>query len=234
MFLSLRSTQVSAEAGTQAASARAARERSRIGRRNGIKGYLLSGSEAEGRFPSRILTKEDEKGCGKVLRARLVSGLARAYTGLGQPEKAAEAARKATAGLQSPELLSQAWNHLGLALASQQRPDLAGAEEALRNAVASGGQLVNVSRYNLADVLWRRKKFAESETLAREALNADPFGPASRNARIVLCQARTDGAPPLPPEVLYEETACSLERMRPAEGKDRQRAEGSFVLFRPC
>lgn len=157
-------------------------------------------------------------------------GLARAYTGLNQPEKAADAARKAIAGLQAPELLSMAWNHLGLALASKARPDLDGAEEALRNAVQLGGSLVNVSRYNLADVLWRRKKFAESEQLAREVLTADPMGPASRNARIVLCQARTDGAPPLPPEVLYEETACSLEKMRPAESADRQRATGKEVL----
>lgn len=157
-------------------------------------------------------------------------GLARAYTGLRQPEKAAEAARKATAGLQSPDLLSQAWNHLGLALASQRKPDLAGAEEALRKAVEIGGQLVNVSRYNLADVLWRRKQFAESEQLARQVLAADPLGPASLNARIVLCQARADGAPAIPPEVLYEETSCSVERMRPAESKDRQRAEGKEVL----
>lgn len=156
-------------------------------------------------------------------------GLAQAYTGLRQPEKAAEAARKAVTRLQSPDLLSQALNHLGLALASQRKPDLAGAEEALRKAVETGGPVVNISRYNLADVLWRQKKFAESEKLAREALSAEPFGPASRNARIVLCQARTDGAPPLPPEVLYEETACSLERMRPAEGKDRDRAVGKEV-----
>lgn len=175
----------------------------------------------------RGFQRADELANGRCGPCQL--GLARAYTGLRQPEKAAEAARKAVAGLQSPELLSQALNHLGLALASQRKPDLAGAEEALRKAVAVGGPLVNVSRYNLADVLWRRKEFAESEKLAREVLTAEPFGPASRNARIVLCQARTDGAPPLPPEVLYEEASCSLERMRPAESEDRDRAEGKEV-----
>lgn len=175
-----------------------------------------------------VLRRADELAEGKCGPCQL--GLARAFTGLSQPEKAAGAARKAVAELQSPDLLSQAWNHLGLALASQRKPDLAGAEEALRRAVEIGGQIVNVSRYNLADVLWRQKEFAESEKLAREVPTAEPFGPVSRNARIVLCQARADGAPPIPPEVLYEETACSLEKMRPAESVDRDRAAGKEVL----
>ena len=175
-----------------------------------------------------VLRRADELAEGKCGPCQL--GLARAFTGLSQPEKAAGAARQAVAELQSPDLQSQAWNHLGLALASQRKPDLAGAEQALRKAVEIGGQVVNISRYNLADVLWRQKKFAESEKLAREALSADPFGPASRNARIVLCQARADGAPPIPPEVLYEEAACNLETMRPADTVDRDRAAGKEVL----
>ncbi len=175
-----------------------------------------------------VFRRADELAEGKCGPCQL--GLARAFTGLSQPEKAAGAARKAVAELQSPDLLSQAWNHLGLALVSQRKPDLAGAEEALRKAVEIGGQIVNVSRYNLADVLWRQKEFAESEKLAREVLTAEPFGPASRNARIVLCQARSDGEPPLPPEVLYEEASCSLERMRPAESEDRDRAVNKEVL----
>jgi TonB family protein len=143
-------------------------------------------------------------------------GLSRAYTGLHKPEKAADAAREAAGLLSTPDLIAQAWNQLGFALMLRTTPDLAGAEEAFRKAVeaGAGGQGGNVARYNLADVLWRQKKYAESESAAREALNAAPTGPASLNARIVLCQARTDGAPVAPPEVVYEEAACPKEGLR--------------------
>lgn len=149
-------------------------------------------------------------------------GLSRAYTGLRKPEKAADAAREAAGLLETPALISQAWNQLGFALMSRTKPDLAGAEEAFRKAVAAdaGGQGANVARYNLADVLWRQKKYAESESAAREALNAAPTGPASLNARIVLCQARTDGAPVDPPEEeVYAEAACPKEGLRIFENR---------------
>lgn len=162
--------------------------------------------------------RADELAGGQCGRCQL--GLAHAYTGLGQHEEAAGAARKATTVLQDLPLLSRAWNDLGVALTLQRTPDLPGAEEALRNAVKLDGPLVNTSRYNLADNLWRQKKYAEAEQLAREALNADPSGPASRSARVVLCQARTDGAPPIPPEVLYEEATCNSEPPQPADSAD--------------
>lgn len=154
-------------------------------------------------------------------------GLSKAYTGLRKPEKAADAAREAAGLLQTPDLISQAWNQLGFALMSRTKPDLAGAEEAFRKAVAAGagGQGANVARYNLADVLWRQKKYAESESAAREALAAEPTGPASLNARIVLCQARTDGAPVDPPEEeVYAEAACPKEGLRIFEQKIRSLA----------
>ena len=141
-------------------------------------------------------------------------GLSRAYTGLRKPQKAADAAREAAGLLRTPELIGQAWNQLGFALMSHSKPDLAKAEEAFRKAVEAGGPVANIARYNLADVLWRQKKYAESERAAREALLAAPTGPASLNARIVLCQARTDGAPVAPPEVVYEDAACPKEGLR--------------------
>jgi len=164
-------------------------------------------------------------------------GLSRAYVGLRKPEKAADAARKAVDLLQTPELVGQAWNQLGFALMSHSKPDLAGAEEAFRKAVeaAAGGQvasITNVARYNLADVLWRQKKYAESERAAREALVAEPTGPASLNARIVLCQARTDGAPVAPPEVVYEDAACPKEGLRIFE-KKAQATSGESEVVRP-
>lgn len=162
-------------------------------------------------------------------------GLSRAYTGLRQHEKAVDAARQATGMLRSPELVSQAYNQLGLALMS--RPDLPGAEEAFRKAVKAGGQLVNASRYNLADVLWRQKQYAESERLAREVLVSDPNGPAAQSSRIVLCQARVDAAPQPLTDVLYEKAACNPEALRLAKkrnhGLDDGKDHGDDKIRRP-
>lgn len=153
-------------------------------------------------------------------------GLSRAYTGLRQHEKAVDAARQAAGMLRSPDLVSQAYNQLGLALMS--RRDLPGAEEAFRNAVKAGGQLVNSSRYNLAEVLWRQKQYAESERLAREVLVSDPNGPAAQSSRIVLCQAKIDAAPPLT-KVLYDKAACKAEALRLAEKRDQPLTDGKVV-----
>jgi len=102
-----------------------------------------------------------------------------------------------------------------MALMSRSRPDLDGAEQAFRKAVTTGatGRLVNISRYNLADVLWREEKYGESEQFARAVLVSDPAGPEARNARIVLCLARADGAPIPPPEARYAETACHKDEL---------------------
>jgi TonB family protein len=170
----------------------------------------------KGRFgeAAKSFQQADEQAGGSCGPCLL--GLSKAYTGLRKPEKAADAAREAAGLLRTPDLISQAWNQLGFALMSHTKLNLAGAEEAFRKAVAAGagGQGANVARYNLADVLWRQKKYAESESAAREALAAEPTGPASLNARIVLCQARTDGAPVEPPEVVYENAACPREGLR--------------------
>lgn len=169
---------------------------------------------------------DDQSGgtCGPCLL-----GLSRAYTGLRDHEKAAGAARRATEKLKAPDLVSQAWNQLGMALTQKREPDLAGAEEAFRKAVDLGGKLVEVSRYNLADVLWRQKEFAESETLARQVLQSDPDGPLSKNARIVLCQAKIDGAPPPAPEEDYAEEGESCGMMKPPAGSDEPKRVGAEV-----
>lgn len=161
---------------------------------------------------------DDQSGgtCGPCLL-----GLSRAHAGLRKFEEAAGAARRATEKLKSPDLASQAWNQLGMALTMKTRPDLAGAEEAFRKASDLGGKLALVSRYNLADILWREKKFAESEVAARQVLLADPAGPAAKNARIVLCQAKVDGAPPPKPEELFvDEETESCGMMPPPPGSE--------------
>ena len=159
-------------------------------------------------------------------------GLSRAYMGLRKPEKAADAAREAAGLLRTPELISQAWNQLGVALISRTKPDLAGAEEAFRKAMEAGAgvQAANFARYNLADVLWREKKYAEAEQMALQVLTSDPAGPAALNARIVLCQARTDGAPVAPPEAVYEDAACAKEGLRIFERRVQALPEGKEVI----
>lgn len=147
-------------------------------------------------------------------------GLSRAHAGLRQFEEAAGAARRATEKLKSPDLVSQAWNQVGMALTQKREPDLAGAEEAFRKAADLGGKLALVPRYNLADVLWREKKFDESEEAARQVLQADPAGPAAKNARIVLCQAKIDGAPPPAPEELFADETESCGMMPPPPGSE--------------
>ena len=160
---------------------------------------------------------DDQSGgtCGPCLL-----GLSRAHAGLRQFEEAAGAARRATEKLKSPDLVSQAWNQVGMALAQKREPDLAGAEEAFRKAADLGGKLALVSRYNLADVLWREKKFDESEESARQVLQADPTGPAAKNARIVLCQAKIDGTPPPAPEELFADETESCGMMPPPPGSE--------------
>lgn len=178
----------------------------------------------EGNFKKAAETfqrADDQAGgtCGPCLL-----GLSRAQAGLEKFEDSADTARRAAGKLKSPDLVSQAWNQAGMALTQKRVPDLAGAEEAFRKAADLGGTLALVSRYNLADVLWRQKKFAESEETARQVLRADPGGPAAKNARIVLCQAKIDGAPPPPPEELFagEETeSCGM--MPPPPGSEEPR-----------
>lgn len=175
----------------------------------------------DGKYKQAIETfqrADDQSGgtCGPCLL-----GLSRAYAGLGQHDQSASAARQAAEKLKTPDLVSQAWNQAGMALTLKPRPDLDGAEAAFRKAVEIGGKLVEVSRYNLADILWRQKKYAESEGLARQVLQADPGGPAAKNARVVLCQSKIDGAPPPPPEELFaDEEAESCGMMPPPPGSD--------------
>ncbi len=164
---------------------------------------------------------DDQSGgtCGPCLL-----GLSRAQAGLGKYEESAGAARRAVEKLKTPDLVSQAWNQLGIALTQKRPPDLAGAEEAFRKAVDLGGKLALLSHYNLADVLWREKKYAESEESARVALNADRDGPVAKNARIVLCQAKVDGAPPPKPEELFaDEEVESCGMMPPPPGSEEPR-----------
>lgn len=188
----------------------------------------------EGKFKQAADTfqrADDQSGgtCGPCLL-----GLSRAYAGLKEFGDAASAARRAVEKLKSPDLVSQAWNQVGIALVQKREPDYAGAEEALRKAVDLGGKLAEVSRYNLADLLWRERKFAESEGFARQAMQSAPDGTLSRNARIVLCQAKIDGAPPPKPEELFADETESCGMMLPPPGSEEPRKiEDNPAVQRP-
>lgn len=164
-------------------------------------------------------------------------GLARAHNGLGNRKEATKAARSAIPLLADrKEDLAQAYNELGVALSSAEAANLAEAEEAFRKALEIGPRWPGAVRTNLAGVLWREKKYAESEQMARAVLEADPAGAPANNARIVLCQARADGAPVAPPEEAYAEAACPTDPLRTFEkwvAVDRQVSPPEKIFGRP-
>jgi TonB family protein len=134
-------------------------------------------------------------------------GLSRAYTGLGKAPEAVEAARKAVTLVKTPEALTQAYNQLGVALLSVPGADPAEAEAAFRKTleVAGDAETTKLARYNLAEVLLREKRYADSIEAARQYLEVDPEGFASNRARATLCMARrADKSPFLTPEEMAE------------------------------
>ena len=121
-------------------------------------------------------------------------GLSRARVGLGDRKGAAEAARRAIPLLETPEDQAEAWNLLGIALIEDKTRNLTEAEAAFRKALELGGE--NLVKVNLAEILLRAERHAEALGLAREALQANVWGPDSPGARIVLCQAKRVVTPP--------------------------------------
>jgi protein TonB len=131
--------------------------------------------------------------CGECLL-----GMSHVYASEGKWDQVVEAAQRALPLLSSSALQARAYNQLAVAQVSLK--DLAKAEEALSRAAALGGSWGAVARYNLAEVLARRQKWAEAVGAARLYLQeARPESTARKEARILLCYARDrmpDGAPP--------------------------------------
>jgi len=137
-------------------------------------------------------------------------GLSRARVGLGDRNGGAEAARRAITLLETPEAQAEAWNQLGVALIRDKTSNLPEAEAAFRKALELGGE--NLVRVNLAGALFRAERHAEALDLAREALQANVWGPDSAGARIVLCQAKRVVSPPfLNPAEPVEGQACRVD-----------------------
>jgi TonB family protein len=150
--------------------------------------------------------------------AECLLGVARAYDAWGRPAQAAEAARLAIQLQASPALQARAFELLGTADASQAGASLellGEAEAAFRRVIALAPER-NAARFNLAGVLMLLGRSQEAAAAARDYLAREPAGPAAREARILLCRARSFGAPAAPAQPA------------PAEAADAAEADASF------
>jgi len=120
-------------------------------------------------------------------------GLGMVRTAQKRWDEALDLTRRAIPLLKSPESLARAYNQLGLALARGQgdADRLKQAEAALRQAADIGGAWGSVARYNLAQVLFLEKRYADAAKVAREQLESvGAEDSTAQPARVVLCQAR--------------------------------------------
>jgi TonB family protein len=157
--------------------------------------------------------------CGECLL-----GLSHVYASEKKWSEAVEAAQQSIPLLKSPGLQARAYNQLGIANVMLNTPDsLDKAEEALRQGVDAGGAWGTMARYNLAELLYRRRDWAGAAEAARGYLQAaGPKGTNLKEARMLLCRVRTL----LPDEPSPEPGAVpDLKRV----GGDVQRPE---ILFR--
>ena len=125
--------------------------------------------------------------CGECLL-----GFSHVYAGERNWDRAVDAVQQAIPLLKSPVLQARAYDQLGVALVARGGPDaLSKAEEALRRGADLGGAWGTLARYNLAEVLARQQKWAETvEASSRYLKEAGPEGTALKEARVLLCGAR--------------------------------------------
>lgn len=144
-------------------------------------------------------------------------GISRVHGAIRRWEEAESAAREAIPLLDRPDLQALAYDQLGVALA-EGRKDWDGAEAAFRKAIELGADKVRSARYNLAEALMSKKKYAEAADMARVFLAGNAEGELARRARVLLCLARLDGslAPPEPPgEPLKTDLSSLLQPKEP-------------------
>jgi TonB family protein len=143
--------------------------------------------------------------CGECLL-----GLSHIYAAEKKWREAVDAAQRALPLLKSPNLRARAYNQAGIANVMLNTPEnLAKAEEALRQGAAAGGAWGAMARYNLAELLFRKRNWAEAVEAARGYLQeAGPGGTALKEARILLCRARA-----LAPETSPEPGDPDLKRV---------------------
>jgi TonB family protein len=166
--------------------------------------------------------------CGECLL-----GFSHVYAADKKWDRAVEAAQQAIPLLKSPGPRARAYDQLGVALVVRGgRGALSKAEEALRQGAELGGAWGTLARYNLAEVLARQQKWAETMEASRRYLQeAGPEGTALKESRILLCVARSHlPEEPLPEESLPERT----ERSGPLRIKEGETTRPEIIRqFKP-
>ena len=146
-------------------------------------------------------------------------GFSHVYAGERKWDQAVDAVQQAIPLLKAPALQARAYDQLGVALVARGGPDaLSKAEEALRRGADRGGAWGALARYNLAEVLARQQKWAETVEAARRYLqDAGPDGTSLKEARVLLCGARAHlpEDTPLPGEQTTEPMRVGGEVRRP-------------------
>ena len=150
--------------------------------------------------------------CGECLL-----GFSHVYAAERKWDQAVDAVQQAIPLLKSPGVRARAYDQLGVALVARGGPDaLSKAEEALRQGADLGGAWGTLARYNLAEVLARQQKWAETAEASRRYIQeAGPEGTALKEARVLLCGARAHQPEEAPPAE-QEQTAAPS----PSEGED--------------
>ncbi len=161
--------------------------------------------------------------CGECLL-----GFAHVYAGERNWDRAVEAVQQAIPLLKSPGLRARADDQLGVALVARGGPDaLSKAEEALRQGADLGGAWGALARYNLAEVLARQQKWAETVEASRRYLQeAGPEGTALKEARVLLCGARARQ----PEEAPSEEAPAPAEEQAAAPGRSEDKGSPPPIL----
>ncbi|HXO19576.1 MAG TPA: energy transducer TonB, partial [Thermoanaerobaculia bacterium] len=149
-----------------------------------------------------------EGGCAECLL-----GVSRAQTGLGKPERAAEAARAAIPLAPAGPLQVRAYHQLGVALSTRtgrSTEELAEAEGAYRKVLELAGADWNVERFNLAGLLFVVGRPAEAAALSREYLRNAANGVAGQEARMLICYYRMKGGAKDAPDTATPDPAADL------------------------
>ncbi|MFL6196537.1 MAG: TonB family protein [Thermoanaerobaculia bacterium] len=178
---------------------------------------------ADGKFAAARVELDRAAAMGEGPCGECLLGLSHVYASEKKWDQAVDAAQRAIPLLKSPGLLARAYNQLGIAAMALRTPEgLAKAEEAFVRGAGLGGGWGAMARYNLAEVLFRRRSWAEAAEAAGSYLKeAGPDGMALKEARFLLCRSRTNMA--------------ALGTPAPAEDSEPLRLEGGVkrpeILF---
>lgn len=131
----------------------------------------------------------------------LLTGAARAYTCFGAWKDAEAYARRAVEAAVDPPQKAEAHNRLGQTLfrgGSGTPEQMAGAEEAFRQALAASEGKLKIARYNLAEALLKQGKDAEGVALLQELLAEWPEAPMAARVKSLIANPIRARVPMMP------------------------------------